>query len=263
MSSLRRATAAIAVIVALAPALAAAEPHRWPGPKGEPAQASIDEARARYSAGNRAVEAGRWADALGDFERSYALSGVSAALFNLATTLRALGRHVEARDAFDQLLSAHPDADPGQREKARALRDEEQGRIATLTLEDLPPKADVTVSIDGRKAADDGSRPLVVELDPTRHELRVERAKHKPMQWRGPFSDGEKRTLTVKLEPEPAAEAPAPAPVPAKGGGVLRSPIFWTIVGAAVVGGAATGLYFGLRGGGTQLEPGSPNVVHL
>lgn len=260
MSSFRVHAAALAAIVALAPALAAAEPHRWPGPKGEPPQSSIDEARARYSAGNRAVEAGRWADALGDFERSYALSGVSAALFNLATTLRALGRHVEARDAFDQLLKDHPGADPSQREKARALRDEEQGRIATLTLEDLPPKAEVTVSIDGRRIADDGSRPLVVELDPTRHELRVERAKHRPMQWRGPFGDGDKRTITVKLEPEPEA----PAPVPAKGGGVLRSPIFWTIVGVAVVGGAATGLYFGLKGGGgAQLDPGSPNVVHL
>ena len=44
---------------------------------------------------------------------------------------------------------------------------------------------------------------------------------------------------------------------------MLRSPVFWTILGAAVVGGAATGLYFGLKGGGSALEPGSANVVHL
>lgn len=253
------AAALVLLVASFVPTTAAAEPHRWAGPSGEPTQASIEEARARYSTGNRAVEAGRWADALGDFERSYALSGVPAALFNLATTLRALGRHVEARDAFAELLEVHPDADPGQRDKARALRDEEQTRIATIELAELPTGSDVTVWIDGRRAADDAARPLLLELDPQRHDLRVERSRHKSVHWRGVLSGGERRTITVRFELDPLAEAP---PAPARGG-VLRSPVFWTIVGAAVLGAAATGVYFGVKGSNQRLDPGSPNVVHL
>src|SRR5262249_33702379 len=128
----------VALSALLTASTAVAAPHRIPGPTSKPSDASIEEARARFSAGNRAVDAGRWADALADFERAYALSGVPAALFNAATTLRALGRHVEARDAFDQLLDAHPDLDPTERDRARAMRSEEQARVATLSLVGLP-----------------------------------------------------------------------------------------------------------------------------
>jgi tetratricopeptide (TPR) repeat protein len=265
MKPCRPSAAAIALALALAPALASAEPHRWPAPEGEPPKATIDEALARYRAGNAAWKAGRAADALAEFERSYALSGVPAALFNVASTLRDLGRHVEARDAFAQYLEAHRDADAEQRAEAKRRLDEEKARVATLVLDDLPPKGDVSVWVDGARVADDGKRPLVVDLDPQRHDLRVEQARKKPMHWRGVLVDGERRALAVRLEADPLAETPPPPPPPAPAkGGVLRSPIFWTIVGAAVVGGAATGLYFGLKGsGGTHLDPGSSNVVHL
>src|SRR5690242_12194888 len=174
----RRSSLLAGAVVAawlLATGAAHAQSHTIPGPSGEPNPASIEEARARFSAGNKAVQAGRWADALGDFERAYTLSGVPAALFNVATTLRALGRHVEARDAFDQLLASHPKQDPADREKARALREEEQARIAKLTLDDLPATGAATITLDGQRVTDDGARPLVIEVDPGPHELRVER----------------------------------------------------------------------------------------
>jgi tetratricopeptide (TPR) repeat protein len=187
---LRLASAALFTAALASSSLADATPHKWPAPTGEVTDTSIAEARARFSAGNRAVEAGRWADALADFERSYALSGVPSALFNLATTLRALGRHVDARDAFDQLLTSHPDQAPAERDRAKQLRQEEQARIATLVLLDLPP-GDATVTIDGKRADDSGARPFQMEVDPTTHEIRVEQPKMKAFVWRGEFADAD------------------------------------------------------------------------
>jgi hypothetical protein len=256
-----------AAIVAclLAASTASAAPKRFAAPVGEPSTTSIEEARARYSVGNRAVEAGRWADALVEFERAYALSGVPSALFNVATTLRALGRHVEARDAFDQLLASHPKQDPADRQRALSLRQEEQGRIATLQLDNLDAGHDISVSIDGHPAADDGARPLVLEIDPGRHALRIERPRYRIFTWKGDLADGDKRAVRVALEVEPLAVVvppakPPPAPPP---GGVLRSPVFWTIVGVVVVGAGAAGTWWGVSGRDQRLAPGSPNVVHL
>ncbi len=256
-----------AAIVAwlLAASTVAAAPKRFTAPAGDASAASIEEARARFSVGNRAVEAGRWADALTEFERAYALSGVPSALFNVATTLRALGRHVEARDAFDQLLASHPNQDPADRKRALALRQEEQGRIATLQLDNLEAGHEISVSLDGHPATDDGARPLLIEVDPGRHALRIERPRYRIFTWKGDVGDGDKRAVRVELEVEPLAVVvpPAsPAPAPASGG-VLRSPVFWTIVGVVVVGAGAAGTWWGVSGRDQRLAPGSPNVVHL
>src|SRR5678815_4041604 len=77
------------------------------GPLDTPTASQITEARALYQAGNAAAESGQFADALQQFVQAYGLSGNPAALYNAAKTLRALGRHVAARDAFNQLLAQH------------------------------------------------------------------------------------------------------------------------------------------------------------
>jgi tetratricopeptide (TPR) repeat protein len=263
--ALRRAATRIGAVLALvllASSASAAEPHRIAAPIGEPSRASIEEARARFSTGNRAVEAGRWADALEEFERSYELSGVPAALFNVATTLRALGRHVEARDAFDQLLSSDT-LDPEVRDKARALRGEEQTRIAKLELDGVPATG-VAIALDGRRVTDDGARPLVLEVDAGHHTLRIERPKYRAFTWKGDIGDGAERAIPVELTLEPTNVAIPPVPTqPKSSGGVLSSPIFWGVVGAVVVGAGAVGTWWGLAGRDQRLEPGSSNVVHL
>jgi tetratricopeptide (TPR) repeat protein len=262
-ASIVRVGRAAIVACLLVASTASAAPKRFAAPAGEPSTASIEEARARYSVGNRAVEAGRWADALIEFERAYALSGVPSALFNVATTLRALGRHVEARDAFDQLLSSHPTQDPADRKRALALRQEEQSRIATLQLDNLEAGHGVSVSIDGHPATDDGARPLVLEIDPGRHALRIERPRYRIFTWKGDLADGDKRAVRVELEVEPLALVVPPTKPPPAPGGVLRSPVFWTIVGVVVVGAGAAGTWWGVSGRDQRLDPGSPNVVHL
>jgi len=258
----RRSIAVLVLATSLASsAFASAAPHTWTAPASEPSTAALQEGKALYIAGNRAVEQGRWSDALTNFEKAYALSGVPAALFNVATTLRALGRHVESRDAFAQLLAKHPKLDPDVRTQAEKMLAEEKARIAELIVADLPSKKDdLKVYVDGGETTDPGERPLAIELDPGKHALRVEESQSKPFTWDGTFKDGEKKHVPVKLVPADVAKPPPPtAPgQPEKSGSIFSSPWFWVATGVVVVG-AATGAYFYDRS--RQLDPGSGTVV--
>lgn len=221
-------------------------------PNGEPTQAALQEARALFVTGSSAVEAGRWADALQSFERSYELSGVSAALYNAATALRSLGRHRDARDAFLQLLSAHPDLDANMRREAEARRAEEAARVAVLSLAGLPVDGELQVRFDNVAVPDNGERPLEVEADSGPHALRVDLPRHRPWLWEGRLRDGQYTTLDVNLEL---------APVEVETQSIFASPVFWIITGAVVLAGAAVATYF--IWDGAQLDPGSSNVVDL
>ena len=63
----RIAAMALAGVLALEGA-ALADARRYKAPTGKPTESAFEEARSRYSAGNRAVQAGRWSDALADSE---------------------------------------------------------------------------------------------------------------------------------------------------------------------------------------------------
>ncbi len=252
------------VAALLSAGLGNAADARWTPPAAEPSKAALDEAHARYIAGNRAVEQGRWADALVDFEKAYALSGVPSALFNVATTLRALGRHRDARDAFALLLRRHgAKLDAAVRKDAETMRAEEAARVAVLVLDELPDKApQLRVVVDGAEAPDDGARPLAIEVDPGRHALRVEEPRSQTFTWEGTCADAERRSITVRLASRATLAALPDAPkAEGASSGIWTSPIFWTVVGVVVVGGAVTGGYYWHRG--RQVEPQAGFVVKL
>ncbi len=249
----RRLAPCVALGLLLVASTAAAQRHySLERPRGEPAGAALQEARSLFLSGSAAVEAGRWADALQSFERSYELSGVSAALYNAATALRSLGRHRDARDAFVQLLSAHSDLDANMRREAEARRTEEAARVAVLSLAGLPSDGRLQVQFDNAALTDTGERPLDIEADAGRHALRVEVPRYRPWQWEGRLTDGQYTTLNVHLEL---------APVEVETESVFSSPVFWIITGVVVLGAAAATTYF--IWDGAQLDPSSNNVVDL
>jgi tetratricopeptide (TPR) repeat protein len=238
---------ALALVVA-APETAAADLH---APMGTPSDPELAEARALYQAGNAAADAGEFADALEDFVRAFELSGNPAALYNAARTLRSLGRHVDARDAFDQLLDDFPDISAATRREAATLRDEEATRIATLRLLELPdPTPSLVLRIDGTVRLDGGDRPFVLEVDPGRHGVVVTLEHFRPFAWEGEIMPGGAEALTVRLEPEPAT-----------GGSILEEPFLWIVVGAVVIAGAVVGGYFAWDA--AQLRPESGDVIRL
>lgn len=81
------------------------------------------EARALFQAGSTALDAGRFADALGYFERSYELSHRAPLLYNIGITASTVGNVDRAIEAFEQFLHEDPETD---------RRQEVEGRLRTL-----------------------------------------------------------------------------------------------------------------------------------
>lgn len=166
-----------------------------------------DEARRAFQEGTDAAATEHWADSERAFRRAYALSRAPSALFNQAVALRALGRHLDARNAFDELL-ARTDAavSTDLRESARRLRLESAARVATLTLSGLA-LAPHRIRIDGRPVRDSLQRPLHVELGEGPHAIEIVREGFVAFTGSEELSAGERRTLHIKLKARSTARA--------------------------------------------------------
>ncbi len=162
------------------------------------AGASAQTARDEFVRGQQAASEQRWADALAHFRRSYELSPNPVALYDAATTLRLLGRYVEARDALAALLRDHEELAADLREGALELRADVEPRIARLVLT-LPELDALAVRVDGRLRD-----PPEIELDPGEHALAVSAPGHVPFAWSGTLAAGAIERLVVTLEPERA-----------------------------------------------------------
>ena len=232
----RAATAAaLALLLASTSTATAQEPDR-------------DEARTEFLAGLAAAEALEWDRALARFERSYALSPTAAALFNAATAMRALGRHVSARDALERLLRAHDhELEPDVRAAAERMRDEERARVATLLLQHLP-ETPVTLRLDGTPRDDTGERPLALDADPGERGLSIEQPGHEPFFWNGTLDEGERRELTVTLEPAVTSET-----------SWYERPWVWLAAGGLVIAGALVAVLVATSG--AELEPRTDSVL--
>lgn len=231
--------------LAATPAAAQADPT-WPGPDHPPTDAELARARALYELGTEAADAHRWADALSSFEQSYALSGASPALFSVGYTLRVLGRFRAAREAFDQFLFRHPEAEPSIRDEAERLRREVAARVAVLSLTGLPEPPQPRVLLDAERVPDDGARPLQVEADPGHHALQVAVEGREPFVWEGSLSPGDRRTVDVVLPARSDGGAD-------EGPSLLSHPLFWAAVGVVAV---AAAVVVGIVAyEGAQLEP--------
>ena len=190
-----------------------------------------EQARAEFVAGSEAATAGRWADSLEHFQRAYLMSGVPTALYNAAMALRALGRHREARDAFQRVVDSHGDSPAA--EPSREKAEEEAARVAVLTLAGLDPDADYDIRVNGREQETSRGSELEIETDPGQTGLQASREGYEAWTWEGRLSDGERQTLQVEM-----------VEIEVETTSVFKSPIFWIIAGAVVVGaGVGVGLF--------------------
>ncbi len=208
------------------------------------AEARFAEGRAAYARGLAAADEVRWSDALREFERAYELARVPSALFNVATTLRALGRHVASRDVLLRLLRDHPLDDDTHAEAERLLR-EESNRVARLRVSGLPPLERLELRLDGRLTPTGTERPLVLSVDPGTHVLEASAPAHASARWEGVLADG--ATEDVALSPSPlAVTTPAPARAPARASSGSSAWI-WISIAAVVVVGAGVGVGFWMQ----------------
>ena len=132
---------AIALTFALAASATAQE--------AEGSNASDEEARALYQAGRVAFDDGRFADALGYFERAHELSGRPQLLFNIGSAADRLRRNAVALEHFEAYLEAVPDAENRRSVEARItlLRDAlEHGREHGTAEDQVVPTPEETAA---------------------------------------------------------------------------------------------------------------------
>ncbi len=176
-----------------------------------------------FTRGSRATEEERWDAAEHCFGMAFRLSHVALARYNQAVALRALGRPIEARAAFDEAIAAGLDAERAA--QASTMRAEVAADVAALRIEGLAPEVDAEIELDGDPVVRDASTVTNVECNPGRHTLVVRAPGYQPFTWSGDVVAGTSASVSVAL-----------APIPSGGGGVLEEPWFWIVVGVVVVG---------------------------
>jgi hypothetical protein len=100
---------ALACGLVVVSASAAAQPRRTPSPQQADA-ARDEEARALFEAGRVAFDNGRFEDALGHFRRAHELSGRPQLLYNIGAAADKLRLDEQTLEAFRAYLAGVPDA---------------------------------------------------------------------------------------------------------------------------------------------------------
>jgi tetratricopeptide (TPR) repeat protein len=113
--------------------------------QGDPKAAAHDH----YEKGLAAFDEERFQDAADEFEAAYRISPAFAVLYNIGRVNVALGRSVEAVQAFEKYIAQGAAAiAPERRKEVSTEIDRQRARIGSLTIRTVPPSADVR--IDGK-----------------------------------------------------------------------------------------------------------------
>jgi len=221
------------------------------------AAADEEEAKIHFDKAQTAYKLGRFKEAIREYEAAYRAMSDPAFLFNIAQAHRQQYRldkgapHLQkALSLYKNYLREMPSAQ--NRETVQKLIDElkslltavednqgsARGKLARLVLRG-DQAGGAQVVLDGKLV---GTIPHSQEMEPGVHLVKVTKQGFKEWSTSVNIEAGAKLDLPVMLQ----SEAPA-------GGEVSSTPIykkwwFWTIVGAVVVGGTGTGIYFATRG---------------
>jgi PEGA domain len=185
-----------------------------------PAAAQVDAkaaARVHFEKGVAAFSDRRFAEAAEEFETAYRLSPAFVVLYNIGEVSVALGKSVEAVDAFDKYLKQGASTITEERRQQVLEEIEKQrARIGTISVRTLPEGA--AIRLDGALV---GKTPLSGPLRVTagRHTVEAVLAEHAPeareITVGGRSHESLELTLaslTPAMPPPAAATAPPPEP---------------------------------------------------
>lgn len=157
-------------------------------------------ARELFRDGNALVDQAKYAEALERFESAYALWDNPKIKLNIATSLRALGRSVQALEAYRHYLrQAEPSSE--RRAEVEAICAELEARLALVELRVAPDV--VRLSLDGRPLEVRERHDLI--LEPGHHVVSAETAAGEH-DVNIDVVAGERRDLSVE-GPEPSESA--------------------------------------------------------
>jgi hypothetical protein len=135
-------------------------------PAPAPPDPARDAARTHFQRGVAWIEQERWADAIVELERARDLRVTPAVLYNLGLSYRAVGRNLEAIEAFRAFTRTAND--PALLERVHAYIRELTAALGSIELRVAPPSA--RAYMDGNPITQTGP----IEVDPGRHVITVE-----------------------------------------------------------------------------------------
>lgn len=226
-----------------------------------PARAEDDaaEAKARFRKGADLYRAGKWREAIAEFEAAYRLKPHGAIHFNVAQCREKLAEWPGALRAYEDYLREVPDAKDRAAVRASVRKVEEKlaaAGVQALVVYTDPPGAELR--LDGRSR---GKTPLHTVLPPGTYALALALEGYEPVSQEVALALEASRVLDLvlrqappvaaapppdlKAAPPKAASVPLPPPpVPAPRPKEKRRVYTWIAAGAAGVA-LAAGAYFG------------------
>jgi tetratricopeptide (TPR) repeat protein len=178
-----------------------------------PARADdADDAKVRFRKGAELYRAGKWREAIEEFEAAYRLKPHGAIHFNVAQCREKLAEWPGALRAYEDYLREVPDAKD--RAAVRASMQKIEGRLAAAGVQALlvytdPPGADLRV--DGKPR---GKTPFHTVLPPGTYALALALDGYEPVTQEVALALGASRVLDLVLRAAPAGAAARPAAPP-------------------------------------------------
>jgi len=171
-------------------------------------------AREHFTKGVAAFDDRRFAEAADEFEAAYKLSPAFVVLFNIGQVDVALGRSVEAVDAFDSYLKQGGSSiGADRRQEVQREIEKQSARIGTIDVHTTPDGAEIR--IDGKLA---GKTPLArpLRVNAGKHSLEATLGEHTPQSRDLEVAGRADIRLDLALESlaAPAAAAAPPAASP-------------------------------------------------
>ena len=178
--------------------------------------------------GNQLSGDGQYVEALVKFQQAYSLYPSPKLLVNIGTTLRQLGRNVEAARTYESYL-ADPDADPRRSVVLRRILDELEALVGRLQVEVSPP--DAAVSLDGALITVPRGGASI-RIEPGTHKLVGEKAGLPSAVQTFSVKRGQRWSALLALTPFPAVNVKTTS---------TRSTVGWVVGSVGVAGLAASG----------------------
>jgi hypothetical protein len=155
------------------------------------------EARVLMKAGVDAYNKRDWEHALEMFQAAYARYPSAKILLNLGSTLRELGRHLEAARAYEKYLQ-DADSDPAKRDEVTRLLAELDKRLGKLRA--TMSETDASVLLDGAPWVN--PTVVVTRVEPGTHVIRGEKPGFVPVELTVTVAAGEEQVIQVTLVEE-------------------------------------------------------------
>lgn len=193
------------------------------------ADAGEEEARKLFKDGVGFLNRGSFAEALDRFERAYDLWHNPKILLNIATTLRELGRLPDAANAYQQYLK-DSGADPERVPEVQKALAEIDPKVSVLQVEVKTPGA--SLSVHGTALRRESARTLrlvrtlgdeadasstwTVRVVPGEHLISIAKEGFETHTEKVMLAAGEKRSLTIGLDPRGGHASGEPEPEPSE-----------------------------------------------